>query len=183
MSCEYMSNSLSLSGAYCSFFSGLSFLLSTGPADQVQCWQQLDATTRQGLLSKYHAAGIKVVASVFGSTETPTTAGKDPTQLAGTFASFIQQYELDGIDIDYEDSAAMDKRDGTAEKWLITFTQALRQQLPQGKYLLTHARKIVSSNESTISILILSIHSTCSVVLNCVPRRVPHGELPSRRPD
>ena len=158
MLCKYNNRATSPDYTNLIIPSGLSFLLSTGPADQVQCWQQLDASTRQGLLSKYHAAGIKVVASVFGSTETPTSAGKDPTQLAGTFASFIQQYQLDGIDIDYEDSAAMDKRDGTAEKWLITFTQELRKQLPQGKYLLTHAREFVLSNGSMVRNLMFSYH-------------------------
>lgn len=29
---------------------------------------------------------------------------------------------------------------GTAEAWLTTFTEALRQQLPQGQYILSHAR-------------------------------------------
>jgi hypothetical protein len=33
----------------------------------------------------------------------------------------------------------MNRRDGTAENWLITFTQTLRQQLPQGQYIITHA--------------------------------------------
>lgn len=125
--------------------SGLSFLISSGPADQVQCWQGLDASTRQSLLDKYHAAGIKIVASAFGSTELPTTSGKDPKQLASTFANFVKQYQLDGIDVDYEDLGAMDKRDGSAEQWLITFTQALRQELPQGQYLLTHAREYSGS--------------------------------------
>jgi hypothetical protein len=34
---------------------------------------------------------------------------------------------------------------GTAEAWLITFTQALRSALPSGQYLITHARKLFSS--------------------------------------
>jgi chitinase len=33
----------------------------------------------------------------------------------------------------------MNRRDGTAENWLIAFTQTLRQQLPQGQYIITHA--------------------------------------------
>jgi len=35
----------------------------------------------------------------------------------------------------------MNAQDGSAENWLVTFTQALRAQLPQGQYIITHARK------------------------------------------
>jgi hypothetical protein len=34
----------------------------------------------------------------------------------------------------------MDAGDGRAEQWLIDFTKALRSELPQGRYILTHAR-------------------------------------------
>jgi chitinase len=33
----------------------------------------------------------------------------------------------------------VNKRDGSAENWLISFTQTLRQTLPQGQYIVTHA--------------------------------------------
>jgi chitinase len=33
----------------------------------------------------------------------------------------------------------MDKQDGSAEKWLVDFTKALRAKLPQPKYIITHA--------------------------------------------
>ena len=33
----------------------------------------------------------------------------------------------------------MDKGDGSAEQWLADFTTAIRSQLPQGQYILTHA--------------------------------------------
>lgn len=42
----------------------------------------------------------------------------------------------------------MDNGDGKGEQWLEDFTTALRQELPAGQYLLTHAREylqIVSS--------------------------------------
>lgn len=40
--------------------------------------------------------------SAFGSTETPTTSGADPTMLAQTMAAWVKKYSLDGIDVDYE---------------------------------------------------------------------------------
>lgn len=39
-----------------------------------------------------------------------------------------------------QDFAAINKQDGSAEAWLESFTKQLRVKLPQGQYLLTHAR-------------------------------------------
>lgn len=36
----------------------------------------------------------------------------------------------------------MDKGDGNAEAWLATFTKQIRTQLPQGQFILTHAREL-----------------------------------------
>lgn len=35
----------------------------------------------------------------------------------------------------------MNKGNGKAEAWLTTFTKTARAQLPEGKYLITHARE------------------------------------------
>jgi chitinase len=56
-------------------------------------------------------------------------------------ASFVKTYSLDGIDVDYEDFGAINKGDGSAENWLITFTTQLRANLPAGQYIITHARE------------------------------------------
>jgi hypothetical protein len=50
--------------------------------------------------SQYAAAGIKLVVAVFGSTDVPTTA--DPVGTANTVAACVKQYQLDGVDVDYE---------------------------------------------------------------------------------
>jgi chitinase len=42
---------------------------------------------------------------------------------------------LDGVDIDWEDTAAFQY--GTGEQWLITFTTVLRNSLPNA--IITHA--------------------------------------------
>ncbi|KAF8869289.1 hypothetical protein CPB84DRAFT_1027112 [Gymnopilus junonius] len=55
-------------------------------------------------------------------------------------AAWVKQYDLDGIDVDYEDLNAFDAGDGKAGAWLISFTKQLRIQLPQeDTYLITHA--------------------------------------------
>lgn len=74
----------------------------TGPADQAAQWTSLDASTRSSIKAKYTAAGIKLMVSVFGATDAPTTNGHDPVATANSMASFVKKYELDGIDVDYE---------------------------------------------------------------------------------
>ncbi|GJJ14641.1 hypothetical protein Clacol_008907 [Clathrus columnatus] len=115
----------------------LAFLLSSGPADQAAAWSSLSESDRSSIKSSYNAAGIKLMVSAFGSTDTPTSSGTDPTQLAQTMATFVKNNGLDGIDIDYEDFNAISA--GTAVNWLSTFTKALRDNLPAGQYTISHA--------------------------------------------
>ena len=136
----------------------LSFLLTSGPADQVEEWASLTDAQRSSFKSQYAAAGISLMVSAFGSTDEPTTFGADPVGTANTVANFVKKYQLDGVDVDYEvrlgnlihpvrklkvlqDFAAMDAQNGSAENWLISFTQQLRNQLPAGQYIITHARQ------------------------------------------
>jgi len=116
----------------------LSFWLTSGPADQALGWTQLTAEQRSTAKAAYSAAGISLIVSAFGSTDTPTSAGANPTTTAQNLAAFVSQYGLDGVDVDYEDLNAFNKGDGSAENWLITFTTALRAALPSGA-ILTHA--------------------------------------------
>ncbi|EGO22388.1 glycoside hydrolase family 18 protein [Serpula lacrymans var. lacrymans S7.9] len=117
----------------------LSFWLSAGPADQAVEWSSLTAANRQTFKTEYSAAGISLIVSAFGSTEAPTSSGEDPTTTANNLAAWVIQYDLDGVDVDYEDFNAINAQDGSAETWLSTFTTAIRAKLPQGQYILTHA--------------------------------------------
>ena len=56
-----------------------------------------------------------MMVSAFGSTDTPTTSGANPVTTATKYANWIKHYDLDGIDVDYEDFAAFEKGDGSAE--------------------------------------------------------------------
>ncbi|EPQ57162.1 glycoside hydrolase [Gloeophyllum trabeum ATCC 11539] len=117
----------------------LSFLLSSGAADQALTWANLADADRKTLKTSYESAGIKLLVSAFGATETPTTSGVDAVTAANSMADFVKKYELDGIDVDYEDFDAINKGDGKAEQWLIDFTTQLRSQLPASDYIITHA--------------------------------------------
>ncbi|PFH51773.1 glycoside hydrolase family 18 protein [Amanita thiersii Skay4041] len=120
----------------------LSFLLSFGAWDKALEWTWLSASERATIKQQYAAAGIKIMVAAFGGTDTPTSMGADPVKTANTMAEFVKKYELDGIDIDYEDFDAINAGDGKAEAWVITFTKQLRSQLPKEQYIITHARKI-----------------------------------------
>ncbi|KAG1770689.1 glycoside hydrolase family 18 protein [Suillus occidentalis] len=117
----------------------LSFWLISGPADQAEEWVLLDNATRASIKSTYNNAGISLIVSAFGSSDAPTSGGYDPTTVANNLAAFVLEYDLDGVDIDYEDFNAMNAMNGSAETWLTTFTQVLRASLPQGQFILTHA--------------------------------------------
>ncbi|KAJ3815284.1 glycoside hydrolase [Lentinula aff. lateritia] len=117
----------------------LAFLLVAGAFDKAAEWTQLTSAQRATIKAQYAAAGIKLIVSVFGSTDAPTTNGADPIATADTMAAWVIQYGLDGVDVDYEDFDAINAGDGKAEAWLASFTRRLRVKLPREDYLLTHA--------------------------------------------
>lgn len=80
----------------------MSFLLLSGPADQAAEWAEISASQRSTIKSQYSAAGISLIVSAFGSTDAPTSSGADPVGTANTMAAWVKQYDLDGIDVDYE---------------------------------------------------------------------------------
>ncbi|KAJ4490071.1 glycoside hydrolase superfamily [Lentinula aciculospora] len=115
----------------------LAFILSDGKgADVAAEWEKLSDADRKSVLQKYNQAGIKIMVSAFGSTETPTTQGLSAETLANTMAEWVIKYGVHGIDVDYEDFAAIN---GKGVQWIVDFTNALRLKLPQGQYILTHA--------------------------------------------
>ncbi|KAF8435382.1 glycoside hydrolase family 18 protein [Boletus edulis BED1] len=117
----------------------LSFWLTSGAADMALGWQELTASQRASYLREYNAAGISLIVSAFGSTDAPTSSGVNPVTIANDLASWVLQYGVQGVDIDYEDFNAFDGSTGAAESWLISLTRQLRARLPQGQYILSHA--------------------------------------------
>lgn len=65
-------------------------------------WQELTDSERTSYLQEYNAAGISLTVSAFGSTDAPTSSGTDPVTIADNLASWVLQYGLQGVDIDYE---------------------------------------------------------------------------------
>ncbi|WWD04317.1 hypothetical protein V865_002386 [Kwoniella europaea PYCC6329] len=112
------------------------WMTDSGAVDNAQFWEQLDSDTRQQVLTEYHNAGIALMVSAFGSTDSPTSNGADPAQTAQKLAKWVKDYGLDGVDIDYEDMSAMNSAKAVA--WLVTFQKELRSLLPS-PYIITHA--------------------------------------------
>ncbi|KAF8552691.1 glycoside hydrolase family 18 protein [Imleria badia] len=139
----------------------LTFLLASGTVDEAQNWQELTASQRAQYVQEYNAAGISLIVSGFGSTETPTSSGVDAVTSANDMAAWVIQYGVQGIDVDYEvlhlalsimsadsvnrdycgsqDFTAFNSGGGTAETWLINYTKQLRAKLPKGQYIISHA--------------------------------------------
>jgi chitinase len=90
---------------------------------------------RRNIKKIFNDNGIKLMVSAFGSTENPTSSGADATKTALKLADFVNNNNLDGVDIDWEDTAAF--QSGIGEQWLITFTTVLRANLPSA--IITHA--------------------------------------------
>ena len=73
-----------------------------GAADQADAWARLSDAQRATHKADYKAHDITLLVSAFGSTDAPTTHGKDPTNLAESMAEWVKAFNLDGIDVDYE---------------------------------------------------------------------------------
>lgn len=80
----------------------ITFLLTSGPFDMALEWANIGADARAAKKAEYNDAGIKLMISAFGATDHPTTAGADPVSLANTMAQYVKDYNLDGIDVDWE---------------------------------------------------------------------------------
>ena len=71
-----------------------------------------DKDIRTNLKNRYAKAGIKMMVSAFGATENPTSQRLDAVTCADNLASYVIRNQLDGVDIDWEDTAAFQTRTG-----------------------------------------------------------------------
>ena len=94
---------------------------------------------RTSLVNTYHSNGVTVLVSAFGATSFPTSMGIPATACGESLAQFVIDMQLDGVDLDYEDNAAMEA--GTAVPWLIEMTEAMLKKFKATgkKYIIAHA--------------------------------------------
>lgn len=108
-----------------------------GVADNAQKFAAKSLADKKWFKSRYAGAGMKLMVSVFGATDTPQSLGKDPTCLGKTIAKFVKDNGLDGVDVDYEEMELFGQ--GKSSDWLIALTKSLRAELPSPDYIITHA--------------------------------------------
>ena len=94
---------------------------------------------RTNLVNEYHKNGVKVLIAAFGATSFPTSMGIPATACGENLAQFVIDMQLDGVDLDYEDNAAMEA--GTAVPWLIEMMEAMVKKFKATgrRYIITHA--------------------------------------------
>ena len=171
MSCIHLACTVSLTTFPCAR-RNLGFLLSDGPHDQAAAWAALDPDTRRSLKDAYSRAVIAIVVSAFRETDSPAGSGVDPAALAQAMANWVIAYGMDGIDVDWEETTRVTDptKRGVGEAWLATFNQTLRQTLPQGQFILSHAPLApwLSPNAQFAAGAYLTIHRNVGALIDFV---------------
>ncbi|GAK64312.1 glycoside hydrolase family 18 protein [Moesziomyces antarcticus] len=108
-----------------------------GVADNAAKFAAKSDADKKWFKSRYAGAGMKLMVSVFGATDTPQSMGRNATKLGKTIAAFVKQNGLDGVDVDYEEMDLFAQ--GKSANWLIELTRSLRAELPSPDYIITHA--------------------------------------------
>lgn len=96
---------------------------------------------RAAIKQKFTDAGVKLLLSVFGGTSHPMGSYSEASitsngGVCDKIANVVEAQLYDGVDIDFEQTAYF--QSGTAETWLCTLTNCLRQKLGQSA-IITHA--------------------------------------------
>lgn len=99
------------------------WLSSSGAADNAKLWQDLGSSEQRRIVQEYTKAGITLMVSAFGATDTPVSAGKDPIDTARQLADWVKRNNLQGVDIDLEDLGGMEQ--GKLVDWVISKSPSL----------------------------------------------------------
>lgn len=65
-----------------------------------------DSQIRANIKRIYNIHGIKLMVAAFGPSQNPTSSGYNPIICATKLASYVNTYDLDGVDINWQDTAA-----------------------------------------------------------------------------
>jgi chitinase len=97
-----------------------------------------DDAVRKTWIDAFHDAGAKVLVSAFGATDNPCSEGENAQQTCTQLSVWAKENGFDGVDIDFEDTGSFNYN-GDGEAWLIECTRSVRNVLPLGEYIVTHA--------------------------------------------
>lgn len=107
----------------------LAFWESGGPTAASSSWASLSDDKRQSILNDYHDKGIAVMVSAFGAADSVIGKKKDPVKLAQDLAGWVNQHNLDGVDVDLEDFDSLQNDKDYALDWLSKFYTELSNSL------------------------------------------------------
>lgn len=92
-----------------------------------------DGETRKIIKQFYQAAGVKLLVNAFGSNERPVDAKLDAADCASKLVAFLDDYGLDGANIDFQDGIS-----GDAIEWLTRFTLSVPVNATR-QYIFSHS--------------------------------------------
>ena len=103
-----------------------------GPMDSLAAWTNLTDSERTALKQTYRDADIRLTFTCFGGLDQrPAWTVDDATAMAHDIATFVKQYQFDGVDVDFEAFTYIASDQPDAITFLITLFRALRQALPR----------------------------------------------------
>lgn len=105
------------------------------------------AQIQQTLKTKYANGKVHVLVSAFGPQETPTSSGYSWQDCANRLAAYVLDNNLDGCDINWQDSDAL--LNGSGVQWLNSFQNHLRKLLPN--HTIVHSPLAKYFNTATYS--------------------------------
>ena len=110
--------------------------------DSLSSWISLSPSERTALRQNLHDAGIAVTVSMFGSLDDSTDwISRNYTGMAQEVAELVKMYDLDGVDIDFEDLSYAANNPADTKTFLSAMTLTLRQELP-APYIISHSVQV-----------------------------------------
>ncbi|WOO80092.1 uncharacterized protein LOC62_03G003603 [Vanrija pseudolonga] len=115
----------------------LAFWESKGAQAAPASWQGFTDAQRAAIVQNYHDNGIAIMVSAFSDDDHIVSNKADPVATAQAIGAWVKKYNVDGVDIDYEDFAPLQNDQANALSWLTSFHNELANQLPLSQYAIS----------------------------------------------
>ncbi|KAI9851886.1 MAG: hypothetical protein M1838_002457 [Thelocarpon superellum] len=110
-----------------------------GAMDSIEAWTQMPTDQRKALVKSLHDANIAITFTCFGSEDGhPDWTIFNTTAMAAELAELVVNFDLDGVDFDFEDFTYMENDQAATETFLSDLTHQLRLLLPR-PYIISHS--------------------------------------------
>ncbi|KAL1411798.1 hypothetical protein Q8F55_002765 [Vanrija albida] len=115
----------------------LAFWESKGAQAAPVSWEGFTDAQRQAILTNYHDNGIALMVSAFSDDDHIVSNKADPVATAQSIGAWVKKYNVDGVDIDYEDFKPLQEDPAGSLAWLTAFHNELATQLPLSDYAIS----------------------------------------------